>query len=283
MLHDFVGDADLPSAVRLNATFRSLGILFGPVVGSVLLLQLGARAGIFCNVLFYLPLTLFLFRTRFTGHTRAGRAARVRVSALDSVRVLRQVAANHTLVSMIALAGLASFFVGASLQSSMPIFADDLGGRHGSTAYGVLLFANGAGGVIGGILLEATGRIKPNVKAAVWMTALFGVTSLVFATTGSLAVAVIALLVGGVANLASMSIGQTIVQLLAPDEQRGRVIGVYGMSANGLRAGSGFTVGLLGGAVGIHWSLGVSAAALCVGTVFAGVYALRGRPRTAAA
>jgi hypothetical protein len=41
LLHDFVGREELPSAVRLNATFRSLGILFGPVVGSVLLLGLG--------------------------------------------------------------------------------------------------------------------------------------------------------------------------------------------------------------------------------------------------
>ena len=32
---------ELPSAVRLNATFRSLGVLFGPVVGSALLLGLG--------------------------------------------------------------------------------------------------------------------------------------------------------------------------------------------------------------------------------------------------
>ena len=79
------------------------------------------------------------------------------------------------------------------------------------------------------------------------------------------------------ANLASMSIGQTVVQLLAPPADRGRVIGVYGMSANGLRAGSGFTVGLLGAAIGVHWSLGLSAAALCVGTAAAGVYALRGR------
>ena len=48
--------------------------------------------------------------------------------------------------------------------------------------------------------------------------------------------------------------------------------------ASGLRAGSGFTVGLLGAAIGIHWSLGLSSAALCVGTVAAGWYALR-RPR----
>jgi hypothetical protein len=47
MLHDFVGRQELPSAVRLNATFRSLGILFGPVVGSVLLLGLGPTRGIY--------------------------------------------------------------------------------------------------------------------------------------------------------------------------------------------------------------------------------------------
>jgi hypothetical protein len=80
--------------------------------------------------------------------------------------------------------------------------------------------------------------------------------------------------IGGIANLAAMSIGQTVVQLLAPAADRGRVVGLYGMSANGLRAGSGFTVGLLGAAIGIRWSLGLSATALCIGTVAAGVYAL---------
>jgi MFS family permease len=276
MLHDFVGTAELPSAVRLNATFRSLGILFGPVVGSALLLGLGPTAGIFVNILFYVPLTLYLFRTKFTGHIRDGGVRRVRVGILDSVRVLREVGSNHTLISMIILAGLGSFFVGASLQSSMPIFAQDLGGGSAGLAYGVLLFATGVGGVIGGILLEATGRIVPNVRAAVVSTAIYGVSILFFAVTTSYAVAVIMLVIGGVANLASMSIGQTVVQLLAPPADRGRVIGVYGMSANGLRAGSGFTVGLLGAAIGVHWSLGLSAAALCVGTAVAGVYALRG-------
>jgi MFS family permease len=277
MLHDFVGDKELPSAVRLNATFRSLGILFGPVVGSALLLGLGPEAGIFANVLFYLPLTLFLFRTKYTGHSRDGGVAKTRLGLVDSIRVFREVRSDRTIVSMIILGGLGAFFVGASLQTSMPIYAQDLGAGNAGTAYGVLLFANGAGGVIGGILLEATGRIKPNVKAAVISTGIYGLTSLFFATTGSYALAVVALLIGGVANLASMSIGQTVVQLRANPADRGRVIGVYGVAANGLRAGSGFTVGLLGAAVGVHWSLGVSAAALTVGTGVAGWHALRKR------
>ncbi|HEX3815548.1 MAG TPA: MFS transporter [Mycobacteriales bacterium] len=280
MLHDFVGPAELPSAVRLNATFRSLGVLFGPVVGSVLLLGLGSTAGIFANVAFYLPLTLFLFRTKFTGHTRDDGVPRTRIGIRDSLRVYRDVRADHTLVSMIVLAGLGSFFVGASLQSSMPIFAHDLGAGSAGTAYGVLLFANGAGGVIGGILLEATGRIRPNVRAAVVSTAVYGMTSVFFAATTSYPLAVLLLIVGGVANLASMSIGQTIVQLRARPADRGRVVGLYGMSASGLRAGSGFTVGLAGAAVGIHWSLGASAVALCLGTAIAGWFALTDRRGT---
>jgi MFS family permease len=255
MLHDFVGDTDLPSAVRLNATFKSLGILFGPVVGSALLLGLGPTAGIFTNIAIYLPLTLFLFRTKFTGHTRDGGVPRQRIGLVDSVRVLRQVRSNHTL----------------------PIFASDLGAGSAGTAYGVLLFANGAGGVIGGILLEATGRIKPNVLAAVVSTGVYGISTVFFAFSSSYPLSLLLLVIGGVANLASMSIGQTVVQLLAPPADRGRVIGVYSMSASGLRFGSGVTVGLFGAIVGIHWSLGLSAIALCVGTILAGIYALNGR------
>ncbi|GIF26150.1 hypothetical protein Ate02nite_88800 [Paractinoplanes tereljensis] len=98
MLHDFVGDEDLGSAVRLNATFRSLGVLFGPVIGSALLLGLGPTAGIFVNIAFYLPLTIFLFRTRFTGHTRDGGIVKhERVGLVTSLRVLRTIRANTTL------------------------------------------------------------------------------------------------------------------------------------------------------------------------------------------
>lgn len=191
MLHDFVGRQDLPSAVRMNATAKSLGVLLGPVIGSALLLGLGPTAGIFTNVLIYLPLTIFLARTRFTGHTRDENLPRVRLSALAAVRVLREVADEPILISLIALGGLSSFFIGASLQSVMPIFAADFGTGTGGTAYGVLLFANGVGGVIGGLLLEVTGRIAPTLRAAVMATLVLGIATLGFAATDSYLLAVV--------------------------------------------------------------------------------------------
>src|SRR5690606_18141118 len=83
---DFAEPAELPSAVRLNATFKSLGVLAGPVVGSLLLLLLGPTWGILANIVFYLPMTLLMLRTPFTGHSRSGFVRRERVSILDTPR-----------------------------------------------------------------------------------------------------------------------------------------------------------------------------------------------------
>jgi hypothetical protein len=55
---------------------------------------------------------------------------------------------------------------------------------------------------------------------------------------------------------------QALVQINAPADIRGRVVGLFNMAGLGMRAFSGVTVGLLGAVIGIHWSLGLSAAAL---------------------
>jgi hypothetical protein len=71
----------------------------------------------------------------------------------------------------------------------------------------------------------------------------------------------------GLLNLAFYSMAQTIVQLLAPGHLRGRVIGLFSMASMGLRAFSGVTVGVVGGLIGVHWSLALSAMALLTVTL----------------
>jgi MFS family permease len=273
LLEDFVGTADLPSAIRLNSTARSLGILLGPVVGSVLLLGLGAVHGIWVNIAFYLPLTIMMARTKFTGHTRHGVVARERVGALAAVRVFREVSKDRVLAVMIILAGLGSFFIGAAMQTVMPTIANTTtGGISSGTAYGVLLFANGLGGVLGGLLLEGTGWIKLSVRAALWSTLVYGASTVFFAVSHDYLVAASLLVIGGIANLAAMSITQTVAQLRAPREKRGQIIGLYSTGANGMRIGSGFTVGLFGAVVGLRPALALSSAALCACVLVLAVY-----------
>jgi MFS family permease len=277
MLHDFVGDEDLPSAVRLNATFRSIGVLCGPVVGSGLMLLLGTTGGIFANVAFYLPLTIFLAFTRFTGHSRGHASARPAVNVFGSLRVLRRVGSDRTLISMIILAGLASFFVGTAVQAAMPDLAEGLGAGSSGFAYGVLLFAAGAGGVVGGLVLESTRWLRETVPTAVLTTVVFGLSTCAFAFTRSYLVAVPMLFVGGIASLAATSIGQTVVQLRADAADRGQVVGVYNVAASGLRFGSGLVIGVLGQLIGLHGALAAGSAALTVGALAAGLYGRRSR------
>lgn len=274
LLHDFVDRENLPSAIRLNATFRNLGILFGPVVGSGLLIVAGPQLGILLNVLLYLPMTLLLFRVKATGHVRSGAVAR-RPGLRETLGVLRRVASNRVIVSMMVIAGLAAVTVGGAIQPSMPVFADKLG-TPGDLGYGLLLFANGAGGVLGGFLLEATGWLKPDARTAIVTTIAFGAFVLVFATTGLYAVAVIALVAGGVANIASASAGQSVVQLEAPASERGRIVGAYSVFANGMRTFGGLVLGGLGLLIGTTATVGWLAAALVVGSGAAGLYAWRG-------
>ncbi len=64
LLYDMVGPAQLPSAVRLVATARNLGMLAGPAVGTALL-HLGPSTGIFINALIYLPMILWLWKAPY--------------------------------------------------------------------------------------------------------------------------------------------------------------------------------------------------------------------------
>ena len=57
---------------------------------------------------------------------------------------------------------------------------------------------------------------------------------------------------------------QSLVQLNAPLDQRGRVIGLFNMASLGLKTFSGISVGLAGSVFGIHWSLALSALAAMV-------------------
>lgn len=176
LLYDIVGPSQLPGAVRMNSTFRSLAFIAGPALGSVLLLGLGPALGMFVNALIYLPLTIFLARTRFTGHRR-GRAddePAERVTLVSVFKVLGNVARHRLLAGMFMLTAFAALTVGAVMQNTMPEFAKILGEGSPDRAYGALLFANGLGGVIGGFLLEATRKVPATAPTAVVSAVLLG-------------------------------------------------------------------------------------------------------------
>jgi MFS family permease len=261
LLHDIVGRDRLQSAVRLNATGRYLGMFLGPAVGSGLLLALGPSYALFCNALIYLPFTLWLSRApygpRFRGEQPAPAPA-VR-SIRDIVGVVGDIKHYPVVASMTMLAGGAAFFIGNAYQAQMPGFATDLGHGDPGISYSMLLAADAAGALIAGIALETFGLLRPNPRTALILALLWGGALGSFALVSVYPLALILLLAAGFLELSFNSMSQTLVQLNAPAEKRGRILGVFSMASLGSRMFSGFSVGILGQMVGIHWSLAVSA------------------------
>jgi MFS family permease len=266
LLHDIVPRADLPSAVRLNATARYLGVLVGPAVGGVMMLALGPAHGILVNTLYYLPLLLWLWKAPYGPRFRGGPKGSPRAvrGLADITQTLRDVAGHPVLVPMMLLAGAASFFVGNSYQAQMPGFAHDLGHGDPGVSYSMLLGADAAGALFAGILLESAGWLRASPRTALILAICWCTTLAAFAATHTYALAIGLLLAAGFFELSFSSMAQALVQLNAPEAIRGRVIGLFNMAALGMRAFSGITVGLSGSLIGIHWSLAASSMAMLV-------------------
>ncbi|WP_276326288.1 MFS transporter [Bradyrhizobium yuanmingense] len=261
LLYDLVGPADLPSAVRLNAMARYLGILVGPAVGGLIMLTLGPSHGIIFNTLFYLPMLLWLFWAPVRDKSVAARRFAVRGLA-DIVLTIRAIGTQPVLSAMTWLAGLTSFMIGNAYHAQMPGYAGDLGHGDPGVSYSVLLAADAAGAVLAAIVLESWGRLKGTPRTAITLAMLWSVALLGFALVPVYPVAIALLFFAGFFELSFNTMAQALVQLNAPHDIRGRVVGLYNMAGLGMRAFSGITVGVAGAAIGIHWSLGLSAAVL---------------------
>ena len=263
-VHDIVGAETLQSAVRLNATARWLGQLLGPAVGGGLMLALGPVYGILVNALIYLPLVLWLWRAPYGPRFSKGEPPPTRASRgfAEIATTARAIAGNRTIVSMILLAGGGSLVVGNAYQAQMPEFAHDFGHSSADVSYSLLLAANAAGGLVAGLVLEARSLLQPRPRTAfilamLWCCAIGG-----FAVASAYPLALALLFTAGFLQLSFNTMTQTLVQLHAPAAIRGRVIGLFNTASLGLRAFSGVTVGIMGGLIGVHWSLALSAMVL---------------------
>ena len=279
IVHDIVGAELLTSAIRINATSRYLAILLGPAVGGGLMLLFDPGVGLLINVLIYVPLTVFLARVPYTGHAHQGqgRLHPLTFGFAEMRRLLLEARSDPRIFTMIVLGGATSFFVGSAFQVQMPEYAHHLGADEEGAWYSILLAASAAGAVIGAVMLETVTVIRPHARTAIACAAVWGVLMALFPLAQGYVAAVTLLVLAGIFNITFTSMAQALVQLLAPSHLRGAMVGLFNTASLGLRAGSGVTIGVLGGLIGVQWSLALSS---CVVTLISlGLLRVDVRPR----
>ena len=267
LIHDIVGKNQLHSGVRLMATSRTLGILLGPAIGGGLMLWLGPATAITINAIIYLPLVIWLWKAPYGPAFRKSKRkpiTKIVGGFSEIISTYKSISGNKNIISMTLLIGCVSLFVGNAYQAQMPQFTLSLIPRDNGFYYSILLIASGIGAMSAGIILETKNMLAPKTSSVFYLVFLWCLAIIAFAISKNIYVSITILFIMGFFELTYNSMAQTIVQLNAPPEIRGRVVGLFNMSFLGLKTFSGVTTGFIGSVIGIHWALGLSAILLLV-------------------
>ena len=256
LLQDLVGRDDLPNAIALNSLAFNGARLVGPALGGFALAAWGEASVFLINGLSYLAVLIGLASMRLEPGTGVRRTS----SWIDEIREgIRWVRGNSKARVFLTLVMITSVF-GLPYTILLPVFARDILDV-GSLGLGFLTGATGLGAMIGALYLAARESAQSRGGLIASAMCLLGASLIAFSFSRSFALSMGLLVLTGAAMITQLATSNTFLQLLAPAELRGRVVGFFMLAFMGMaplgsllaglvarRAGTPVTV-LIGGAV----------------------------------
>ncbi|MDZ4799418.1 MAG: MFS transporter [Bryobacteraceae bacterium] len=218
---------ELQNAVALNSIQFNLARVIGPMLGGLLLTTVGAAWCFGINGLSYVAPILAL--TALPMRQTPMKAGSTLFGSLKEG--LNFVAAREGLPALIAIAFFMTAF-GIPLMVYIPVVVRDVF-HGGPDLFTWMLVVSGLGAIIGALLVAAFGAIPDKGRIALLTLALLGVLIAGFGLSKSLVLSSVLLFLGGVALVAVFAMISSLVQLIVPDEMRGRVMSVYNVAFRG--------------------------------------------------
>ncbi|MDB4975359.1 MAG: Permease of the major facilitator superfamily [Myxococcaceae bacterium] len=214
-----VPSENFPSAVAWSSSMFQVAVIAGPALGG-LLYSMGSASQVYALAIgleLACVLTMSVVRARSVQPSNKAR------SFGDLLAGLRYVWEKPVILGAISLDLFAVLFGGA--VALLPIYARDI--LHiGPQGMGLLRSAPAIGALIVGVLL-AQRPIRRHAGRAMYLcVALFGIATIVFGLSRNFVVSLLALILTGAADMVSVFVRQSLVQLRTPDAMRGRVAAV---------------------------------------------------------
>ncbi len=141
---------------------------------------------------------------------------------------LRYIAGHQVFFATIGLSFFTSLF-GMSYVVLLPTFATEVLNA-GVRGFGLMETAAGLGALLGTLMIVRVRDNVPHGPVMLLSAAAFGFLIAGFAASRSMPLSLLLLFGGGIASSIYLNIGLTALQLLVPDELRGRVMGVWSMT-----------------------------------------------------
>ncbi len=256
LIVELVGKEDLPAAIGLNSTGFNLARIVGPSLAAFVIAQGGVAWAFGLNALSYLAVLASLSMIHLPERRAAKREAG---GTLAGMREALSYARHTPPLPMLLLVATVFSLLGVPVLTLLPVLARD-GLGMGAQGYGALMACIGAGAVIGALAIAATGggtrRGEVLRIASVVYPALIVAMSLLRqpVLVGLLLLAV------GTAMIVNNALVNALLQQVAPDHLRGRIMSLYVMLYIGASPVGSFASGAVAKAVGAQAAIGGFAA-----------------------
>ncbi len=237
-----VPKSDMPQAISLKSLSWQGAVIIGPWIGGLLCAVSVASAYAVASILYAAGgATILLLRGNTTPQTQPG-------SRWQQLREgLTYTWQNKIVFGAISLDLFAVLLGGAT--ALLPAFASDIL-KVGPEGFGILRSGPAIGAAIVALILSRwplKTRAGPRMFLAVGA---FGLATIVFGLSQNMWLSVAALAVLGGADMISVYVRQTLVQIVTPDHMRGRVSSVSGLFISGSNELGEFESGVVARLIG---------------------------------
>jgi MFS family permease len=227
LLPSLVAKNDLPNAIALNSIQFNLARVIGPLLAGVAFTLFGTASCFSLNGLSFLVVIVALMALHVKhippaspGHLGEDlRGGLSYVRCQGSVLALTMLAATTT-------------FLAFSVLTFLPLFARSVF-HQGIGGYTRLMAFSGAGSVVGALAVAWLGKYKRMGLTVLIVQGLCGLLMVAFASSRVLWLSDILLFFTGAALIVVFSTVTSLVQLIAPNELRGRVMSIYMVAFRG--------------------------------------------------
>lgn len=237
ILPNLVKPEIFPRAVHYVNFFEEFGSLFGPIIAGILIAYIDKWVYLVALLSFVISTLSAISLPNIENGIKEIKRITVKVLLSGFVYVWK----SKIVLGTMAIDIVAMLF--SSIMGMLPIFAIDIL-NIGPEGLGILRATPSIGALFAAIVLSQLTSIKYPGRVLIYSIIVFGCATITFSLSTSLWVSLFALFIYGAADMVSMNIRQIIVQLVTPNNMRGRVMSVHSVITTGSNELGDFRAGL---------------------------------------
>jgi MFS family permease len=273
LMTDLVGREDLPSAVALNSAQLSLSRIIGPTIGGLLFGAIGIAGCYFLNSAGFMAVIAALWSLRLPPW-RAPDVRDAREMWRQMVAGVRYMYGQPRVKALLGVAMVISLF-GFPFLTFLPVFARDVLNRE-AQELALLWAAMGVGALLSALVMAySLSNSRRRGRLLLAGNVFFGLAVAAFALSRDFTLSCLLLALVGAGMVSITTIVNTLLQTLAQDEMRGRVMSMYALAFIGLKPVGGLLIGALADLIGWQWGYHGAQWALAAGGAVIVLVAIR--------